>query len=59
MSARDAGFVRIHRSAIINVDRIKSLRPLFNGDHVVVLKDGRELNLSRTYRENLVALLSH
>ncbi|HWS90079.1 MAG TPA: response regulator [Pyrinomonadaceae bacterium] len=52
-------FVRIHRSAIVNVDRIKSLRPLFNGDHVVVLKDGRELNLSRTYHEKLMGLLSH
>lgn len=52
-------FVRIHRSVIVNVDRIKSLRPLFNGDHVVVLKNGRELNLSRTHHEKLMRLLSH
>jgi two-component system, LytTR family, response regulator len=50
-------FVRIHRSVIVNLDRIKSLRPLFNGDHLVVLKDGRELNLSRTYHAKLMQLL--
>ena len=51
-------FVRIHRSVIVNVDRITSLRPLFNGDHVVVLKGGRELNVSRTYHEKLLELLA-
>ncbi|HEY0080111.1 MAG TPA: response regulator [Pyrinomonadaceae bacterium] len=51
-------FVRIHRSAIVNLDSIKSLHPLFNGDHIVVLKNGRELNLSRTYHEKLIALLA-
>lgn len=50
-------FVRIHRSTIVNLDSIKSLHPLFNGDHVVVLKNGQELNLSRTYHERLIALL--
>jgi two-component system LytT family response regulator len=51
-------FARIHRSAIVNLDRIKSLRPLFNGDHVVVLKDGQELSLSRTYHGKLMRLLA-
>lgn len=51
-------FVRIHRSVIVNLDRVKSLRPLFNGDHIVVLKDGQELNLSRTYHEKLMGLLT-
>jgi two-component system LytT family response regulator len=51
-------FVRIHRSVIVNLDRIKSLRPLFNGDHVVVLMNGQELNLSRTYHEKLMELLA-
>lgn len=50
-------FVRIHRSIIINIDRIKSLHPLFNGDHLIVLQDGTELNLSRTYHEKLMSLL--
>ena len=51
-------FVRIHRSMIVNLDSIKSLRPLFNGDHIVVLKNGQELNLSRTYHEKVLGLLS-
>jgi two-component system LytT family response regulator len=50
-------FVRIHRSTIVNLDSIKSLHPLFNGDHLVVLKSGQELNLSRTFHERLMALL--
>jgi len=48
-----AKFVRIHRSIIVNLDRIKELHPHFNGDYVVVLEDGRQLKLSRTRREHL------
>ena len=51
-------FARIHRSAIVNLDRVKSLHPLFNGDHILILKDGQELNLSRTYHEKLLGLLA-
>jgi len=51
-------FVRIHRSIIVNLDNIKSLHPLFNGDHLIVLTNGQELNLSRTYHEKLMALLA-
>ncbi len=51
-------FVRIHRSAIVNLDSIKSLHALFIGDHIVVLKNGRELNLSRTYHEKLMRILA-
>lgn len=50
-------FVRIHRSVIVNLDRIKEMHPHFNGDYVVVLEDGRQLRLSRTRRENLEARL--
>jgi two-component system LytT family response regulator len=46
-------FMRIHRSTIVNFDRIKSLHPMFNGDQLVILKDGRELNLSRNYYDKL------
>jgi two-component system LytT family response regulator len=52
-----AKFVRIHRSVIVNLDRIKELHPHFNGDYIVVLEDGRQLRLSRTRRENLEARL--
>ena len=50
-------FQRIHRSAIVNVERIKELEPTFNGEHVVHLEDGTKLTLSRTYREKLFELL--
>jgi two-component system, LytTR family, response regulator len=53
-----AKFVRIHRSIIVNLERIKELHPHFNGDYIVVLEDGRQLRLSRTRRENLEARLN-
>lgn len=56
-SLEPARFVRIHRSTIVSVDRIKMLEPLFQGDYVVVLHDGARLPTSRTYRENLQELL--
>jgi len=46
-------FVRIHRSTIVNVDRIQELRSSFNGEHVVALGDGTRLTLSRGYRDTL------
>lgn len=46
-------FVRIHRSRIVNSDRIKELQPWFNGEYVVVLHNGTRLTLSRGYREKL------
>jgi two-component system LytT family response regulator len=46
-------FLRIHRSTMVNVERIHELHPSFHGDYVVVLRDGTELALSRGYRENL------
>lgn len=47
-------FMRIHRSTIVNLDRIKSLHPLFSGDQIIILKDGRELSMSRTYYDKLM-----
>ena len=47
-------FMRIHRSTIVILDRIKSLHPMFNGDQLVILKNGRELNLSRNYYDKLM-----
>jgi two-component system, LytTR family, response regulator len=48
-------FARIHRSTIVNVTRIKEMHPLFNGDQSLLLKNGKRLTLSRTYREALMA----
>jgi len=48
-----ARFVRIHRSAIVNIDRIKELRPWFRGDFQVILRDGTSLTLTKNHREKL------
>ena len=50
-------FVRIHRSIIVNLDRIKEMQPHFNGDYIVVLEDGSQLKLSRSRREHLATRL--
>jgi two-component system LytT family response regulator len=50
-------FLRIHRSTIVNIDRILELQSLFHGDYAVRLRDGTELTLSRGYREKLGAPL--
>jgi two-component system LytT family response regulator len=44
-------FLRVSRSAIVNLDRIKAVQPAIRGEHVVVLKNGRELPLTRGVRE--------
>ena len=53
-----ARFVRIHRSAIVNLDRVKEIQPSFHGDAVVLLRGGKRLPLSRNYREKLHRQLS-
>jgi two-component system LytT family response regulator len=50
-------FVRISRSTIVNLDRVKELQPLFHGEYAVILRDGVRLTLSRGYREKLDLLL--
>jgi two-component system LytT family response regulator len=50
-------FVRIHRSRLVNIDRIRELAPRAHGDFSVLLRDGTELGLSRSYREQLGAAL--
>lgn len=50
-------FVRVHRSVLVNLERVSELRPLFNKDHVLVLRDGTQLNVSRTYYEQLLSRL--
>ena len=46
-------FARIHRSRIVNTERIKELQPWFNGEHVIILRDGTRLTLSRGYKDRL------
>jgi two-component system LytT family response regulator len=50
-------FVRIHKSAAVNIAEVKTLSPLFKGDHEVTLRSGTVLRLSRRYKEVLFALM--
>ena len=50
-------FVRIHRSVIVQVDRVAALRPTSHGDAELTLRDGKRLAVSRTWRERLTAAL--
>jgi two-component system, LytTR family, response regulator len=50
-------FVRVHRSAIVNLDRIERLEPWFHGEYVLVLRDGTRVTSSRTYSSRLRALV--
>ena len=50
-------FARIHRSTIVNLDRVKELREQFRGDFIVVLNDGLELKLSRSRKAHLEEML--
>jgi len=62
MSALEAnlaplGFARIHRSTIVNIERVVELKALDDGEYTVVLRDRTPLKLSRHYRHALPALL--
>jgi two-component system LytT family response regulator len=49
-------FLRISRSTIVNIERIKELQPLFHGEYAVILRNGTRLTLSRGYRDKLSQL---
>ena len=57
MELDPAMFCRIHRSTIVNIDRIQSVESTFRGEYVVVLHDRTKLTSGRSYRETLNALL--
>jgi len=52
-----ARFIRVHRSAILNVDRIATLEPYFHGEYVVTMRDGARVTSSRTHSARLRKLL--
>ena len=52
-----AHFFRVHRSAIVNLERITELQPLFKGEQIVLLQDGTRLKLSKSRRADLEARL--
>lgn len=51
-------FARVHRSAIVNVRRIKAIHPWFNGHHVVTMDNGQQLRMSRYQHETFLRLVS-
>ncbi|URL56866.1 response regulator transcription factor [Luteibacter flocculans] len=51
-------FARVHRSAIINVRRVRSIHPWFNGHHVVTMDTGQKLRMSRYQQEAFMRLVS-
>ena len=53
-----AQFARIHRSSIVNLERVKEFEPLFHTDYVVILNDGQRLTLSRSHREKVFQALT-
>jgi two-component system LytT family response regulator len=58
MEKLDPGeFIRIHRSTIVNVRRIREVQPWFQGSHIIVLQSGEELRMSRYQKEAVDRLL--
>jgi two-component system LytT family response regulator len=53
-----ARFVRLHRSAIVNVERLRELLPWSRGEQVAVLRDGTQLTIGRAFRERLMAVMN-
>jgi two-component system LytT family response regulator len=51
-------FLRVSRSALVNLERIQEWQPLFHGDSVLILKNGARLTVSRVYREKLDRLVA-
>ena len=51
-------FFRVHRSTIVNIERVREIHPLFRGDCALVLADGRRLKLSRSRRKDFEARFS-
>ncbi len=53
-----ARFVRLHRSAVINVEKLRELLPWSRGEQVAVLRDGTQLTIGRAFRERLLAVMN-
>jgi two-component system LytT family response regulator len=50
-------FARVHRSTIVNIERVRSLRPHMNGEFFLTLNGGQELKLSRSYRDRVEQMM--
>jgi len=49
-------FMRVSRSAMVNIEQIKELHPMFHGEYVIILRSGAKVTLTRTYRDKLQQL---
>ena len=47
-------FVRIHRSTIVNIEFVREIQSQSSGDYILLMRDGRKLTLSRTYKNNIL-----
>jgi len=52
-------FVQIHRSAIVNTEKIKELQPMFGGEYAVVMESGASIAVSRNYKDDLFKVLGN
>jgi two-component system LytT family response regulator len=52
-------FFRVHRSSIVNIDRVQALEPCATGDYIAMLADGTRVNVSRTYRDKVLGRLGN
>jgi two-component system, LytTR family, response regulator len=52
-------FIRVHRSAIVNIERIKELAPWVRGEQALILRDGTQLTIGRAFRTRLTSLISN
>ena len=52
-----ARFVRVQRSIIVNTAHVHQLQPWFQGDYVLILRDGSKITSGRTYRDNVLSIL--
>ena len=50
-------FVRVHRSTIVNIERIQEIRAQTHGEHLIVMASGQRLTLSRGYRDKVHDLI--
>jgi len=51
-------FLRVHRAAIVNLDRVRAIQPWFHGDYVLLMQDGSKVTTGRRYRERVRSLLA-
>jgi two-component system, LytTR family, response regulator len=52
-------FMRVHRSAVVNIDKIAHIQPAFHGEYYLILTSGKQLTLSRTYRDSFFQRFGH